>query len=214
MVSAQPQCTLGTLAGANALLGGLDAMADGIAHHVGERLGDRIQNTFVEIGLAAPDHKLDFFPALTPDVPHNPRKPAEQLFHRHHANLHDRMLQVIQNPPLKRHGVGKLSAQYIFRKALCKFEQRLLQHRFRQDQFADQIEYAVDSFRVHSQQGVGAARYRGCCRRCFPSRRRVVGNGVCGGALSGVGSRGRCHLVLNFRISALRIGGGSRWYRA
>ena len=133
-------------------------MADRIAHQVGQRLGDRIQNAFVEIGLPAPDHQFDFFPALPPHVPHNARKAAEQLIDRHHANLHDRVLQVVQDPPLKRHGVGELSPQGIFREALSKFEQRLLQHRFRQDQFADQIEHAVDFFRIHAQQVVGTAR--------------------------------------------------------
>src|SRR5260221_3902136 len=63
----------------------------------------------------------------------------------------------IKAPPLECHGIGELSPQNILGEALSKFQQRLLQHRFRQDQLADQIEYAVDSFRIHSQQVVGAA---------------------------------------------------------
>ena len=64
-------------------------MADRISHQVGQRLGDCIQNAFVEVGLPTPDNQFHFFPALTPDVPHNAREPAEQLIDRHHANLHD-----------------------------------------------------------------------------------------------------------------------------
>ena len=77
------------LARANALLGGLDAMANRISHQVGQRLGDRIQNAFVEIGLPTLDDQLHFFPALAADVPHDAREPAEQMIDRHHANLHD-----------------------------------------------------------------------------------------------------------------------------
>ena len=142
-------------------------MANGISHHVGQRLGDRIQNALVEIGLPTPDDELDLFAALTRDVSHHARKPAKQLIDRHHANLHHRVLQVSQNPALERHGIGELSPQDIFRKALSKFQQRLLQHRFRQDQFTDQIEYAVDFFRIHAQQVVGTARHGGHSGR-FP----------------------------------------------
>ena len=161
VISAQPQGSLRPLAGAHALRGRLDAMADRIAHQVGQRLGDRIQNALVEIGLPAPDDQLHFFSALSRNVTDHARKAAKQLIDRHHANLHDRVLQVVQHPPLECHGIGELSAQDIFREALSKFEQRLLQHRFRQDQFADQIEYAVDSFRIHAQQVVGAAGHGG-----------------------------------------------------
>ena len=74
------------------------------------------------------------------------------------------MLQIIQDPPLERHGVGELSPQDIFREALSKFRERLLQHRFRQDQFTDKIEYAVNFFGIHSQQVVGTARRGGRTR--------------------------------------------------
>src|SRR5208282_129880 len=197
MISGQPQGSLRPLAGANPLFRGLDAMANGISHKVGQRLGNRIQNTFVEIGLPAADDQLDFFSALAPDVPHHPREPPEQLIDRHHANLHDRVLQVIQNPPLERHGIGELSSQGIFGEALSKFQQRLLQHRFRQNQFTDQIEYAVNSFRIHAQQVIGAGRHGGSCDR-FPDRRRVI---LRQGS-SNAGSRRWRNFVRSFRIAA------------
>jgi hypothetical protein len=118
--------------------------------------------------LSAPDHQFDLFAALMGHVAHDARKPAEELIHRNHAYLHHRVLQIIQHPRLKRHGIGELSPQRIFGEALSEFQQRLLQHRFRENQFADQVEYAVDSFRIHAQQVVGPARYD---RRRFSTHR-------------------------------------------
>ena len=215
VISAQPQGTLRPLAGANPLLGGLNAMADGIAHHVGEGLGDRIQNAFVEIGLPAPDRQLDFFAALQPDVAHNAREAAEQLIDRHHANLHDRVLQVIQNPRLEGHGIGESSAQDIFREAFAKFQQRLLEHRFRQDEFTDQIENAVDSFRIHAQNVVRAGGHGG--RRQLRGQRRLEGSGR---RLGGLVRRRRdlvlvplLVIVLAFRIGCEGRRERARWRR-
>src|SRR5260221_1838928 len=103
----------------------------------------------------------------------------------------------IKAPPLECHGIGELSPQNILGEALSKFQQRLLQHRFRQDQLADQIEYAVDSFRIHSQQVVGAAWYGGGPPRfslppsaVLPGARRVICPGY-----------GRAHRALSRRFS-------------
>ena len=40
-------------AGGDTLLGAFDAMIDGVAHDVHQRLGERIEDTFVEIGVLA-----------------------------------------------------------------------------------------------------------------------------------------------------------------
>jgi hypothetical protein len=118
-------------------------------------------------------------------------------------------LQIVQDPPLKHHGVGELSPQPIFREALAKFEERLLQHRFRQDQFPDQIEHAVDFFRIHPQQVVGAARPAGRRRR-FRSGGNVVSvvhreTGSVAG--SGRGGRRQRGLVRAFSGAAFGSGG-------
>ncbi len=73
------------------------------------------------------------------------------MLHRHHADLHYRALQIVQHPGLESHGVGKLSAQQFFRIGLRELVQRLLQHGFSDNQFAYQVEHAIDAACVHSQ---------------------------------------------------------------
>src|SRR5258708_9493224 len=109
VISAQAQYALRPLARANALFGGLDAVANRVSDQMGERLGNRIQDGFVEIGLPTPNNQLNFFPALPPDIPHDARQPAQQLIDRHHANLPDGVLQILQDPPLECHGIRELS---------------------------------------------------------------------------------------------------------
>src|SRR5665213_1620809 len=55
VVSGEAQCALRTLAGASSLLGGLETMANRIPYQVSERLGYSVENTFVKIGLTAPN---------------------------------------------------------------------------------------------------------------------------------------------------------------
>src|ERR1700681_497365 len=126
-----------------------------------KRFCDRIQNTFVEICLAAPDYEFNLFAAVNTYVANNSRKTPEQLIHRNHSNLHDRVLQVIQNSALEGHGVSKLSPQDLFWKALSEFMKCLLQHRFCEDQLAHQIQHTIDSLCIHTQQVVRCARYIG-----------------------------------------------------
>src|ERR1700730_7624371 len=121
-----------------------------------KRFCDRIQNTFVEICLAAPDYEFNLFAAVNTYVANNSRKTPEQLIHRNHSNLHDRVLQVIQNSALEGHGVGELSPQHLFWKALSEFIKRLVQASFLEEQLPHQVQPTIRSFRIHTQQVVRA----------------------------------------------------------
>ena len=100
-------------------------------------------------------------------------KAPEQLVDRHHANLHDRALQIVQHPRLEGHGIGKLAAQRLFRKALGKFAERLLQHRLADNQLAHQVEHVVDAAGIHAQNVFLQGRRSG----------RFVGQRIAGGAV-------------------------------
>ena len=152
VIRVQPDCSLRRLSRLCAAPRRLDAMADGVAHQVRERLGNGIQNAFVEIGFLPADDQFDFASALPRDVPHHAREAAEQLIDRHHANLHHRALQVVQHPRLETPWHRRTCPAALFRIALRKFDQRLLQHRFADDQFTHQIQYVVDPSRIHAQK--------------------------------------------------------------
>ena len=67
--------------------------------------------------------------------------------------------------------------------ALGKLVQRLLQHRFADDEFADQVEHVVDASRVHPQN-VFQHRWADSFRHCSLCRRSVT--------MTGTGCNGSC----------------------
>ncbi len=93
VIGVQADCSLRGLARFAALFGRFDAVADGIAHQVRQRLGDGVENALVEIGFLSADGEFHLAPALPRDIAHHARKAAEQLVDGHHADLHDRALQ-------------------------------------------------------------------------------------------------------------------------
>ena len=141
----------GRLAAARARFGGFNAMADSVPDQVRDRLGNRVQQALVEIGVLTADHEFDFFAALFGNVPHHARKPPKQLLDRHHPDFHHRALEIIQHAGLKRQGIGQTAACGFLRITPAKVVQGLLQHGFANDQLAHQIEHAVDALRIHPQ---------------------------------------------------------------
>ncbi len=51
VLGSQADRALGVLAGGNALLGGFDAMVDGVADHVGQRFGELVDDRLVDFGV-------------------------------------------------------------------------------------------------------------------------------------------------------------------
>src|SRR5216117_3913881 len=128
MIGTEAQRALSGLTAASALLGTLNSMADSIAHQVGQRLGDCIQQALVKIGILTADGEFHFLPTLSGDIAHQTRKAAEELFHGHHANFHHRALQVAEHARLESHCIAKAAAHGFLRKMLCQFAKCLLEN--------------------------------------------------------------------------------------
>ena len=91
------------------------------------------------------------FAALPGHVAHHAREAAEELLHWHHADFHDRTLQIIQHAGLKSHGIAKAAAQGFLRSMAGKFSERLLEHGLAYDQFPYQVEHAINALSIHTQ---------------------------------------------------------------
>ena len=104
-----------------------------------EWLGDSVENAFVEISIFARDDERDILAALSCDVTHDPWESPKQLFHRHHANFHDGTLQIIQNASLEAHRIHEFAAHRMLGVICDQLIKRLLEHRFSNDQLADEV---------------------------------------------------------------------------
>src|SRR5271165_1636916 len=151
MIGVETDHALRRLTRLTAFFGRFNAVADGVADQVRERLGDRVENSFVEIGLLPAERQFHVPPALPGDVADHAREAPEQLLHGYHADLHHRTLQIVEHARLEGHGVGKLAAQQFLGIALGEFAQRLLQHRLADDELAHQVQHAVDASGFHAQ---------------------------------------------------------------
>ena len=76
VIRIQPDDTLRRLAQLAALFGRLDAVTHRVAHQMRERLGDGVENSFVEIGVLPADVELDVAAALPRHVAHHARESA------------------------------------------------------------------------------------------------------------------------------------------
>ena len=180
-------------------------MTDRIADQMCERLGDCVEDPFVEVGVLSADRQFHLAPTLACDVAHHAREATEELINGHHANLHDRTLQVVEDASLEGHGVGKFSAQGLFGEALGEFVQCLLQHRLTDNQLAHQVENVIDPSGLDAQQiflrhGDGTGRQH---RRSGRLRQRHFGCSV--GIV-------RAGLARSFRRNRLRCRTGMQQY--
>ncbi len=74
--------------------GSLDAVVDGVAHHVGERVLDRLDDRLVELGLLALGLHPDLLAAGGGEVAHDSGELRPHRADRLHAGLHDALLQL------------------------------------------------------------------------------------------------------------------------
>jgi hypothetical protein len=157
-------------------------MVDGVAHEVHERLAERIEDAFIEIGVLAGKFQGDVLAALFGDVAYNTRKTAEELLNGHHANLEDALVELIENARLESEGVRQLCADGIASVALVKFGQGAVEHGLADNQFADKIHDGVNASGIHTKRTFGnrgGSRSSGARFRAF----RWVGilRGICDG---------------------------------
>src|SRR6202035_192499 len=71
VIGVQPDDALRRLPKFLALFSRLDAVTHRVAHEMGERFGDGIENSLVEVGVLSAEIKLDFAAALTRNVAHH-----------------------------------------------------------------------------------------------------------------------------------------------
>ena len=88
-----------------------DAVIDAVAHEVHERFADFVDDRLVEVGVAAVDLELHFFIARFREVAHHPREPVEHVADRHHADFHDRFLDLVGRAREQRRRLGEILGQ-------------------------------------------------------------------------------------------------------
>src|SRR5260370_24444087 len=145
MMSVEGNCSAGELGGAEALVSWLNAVVDGVADKVRERLGKRVENTFVEIGVFAGDFQGDVFAAEFRDVANDPRKSAEELFDGNHADFEDALVKFVEDARLECQGLGELAADWIACALDVELCERSVKHVLADDQFTDEIHDRVDA---------------------------------------------------------------------
>ena len=69
VIGPQPDAAVARLAGRGAALGRFDAMVDGVAHQVRQRVTDRLDQSLVQLGLTALGLQADFLAELPGQLP-------------------------------------------------------------------------------------------------------------------------------------------------
>jgi hypothetical protein len=95
----------------DSLFGAFDAVADGIADQVGQGFGDHVKRLLSRSVSCPLITRPTSFATLFRDVAHHAGIAAEKAAPRHHADFHDRALQVTEHARLKGHGIAETAAQ-------------------------------------------------------------------------------------------------------
>ena len=94
LLGRENQLAGGRLAAALAIGRRLDAVIDGVANQVNQRLGDLLDDFLVELGLAAANRELDFLAERAGEVAHRARERVEHRRDRQHRQLDDVLAQL------------------------------------------------------------------------------------------------------------------------
>ena len=165
--SAESTTASARLAGGLALLGRLDAVVDGVAHQVDQRVGQGFDQVLVEVGFLAHQLEVDLFLQVARQVADQAREAAEDLLDRLHARLHDGGLQVGGDHVEVGHGLGHGLVAAVQAEA-----HQAVTH---QHQLADHVHDLVQARGVHAHRGLGFA----------GGRRGLVGRRRCSAAAGG-----------------------------
>src|SRR5471030_1449344 len=82
-----------------------DAVVDGVAHQVDQRVGQGLDQVFVEVGFFTHQFQVDFFLELTSQVANQAWEAAEDFLDRLHPRFHHGGLQVSGDHVEVRHGL-------------------------------------------------------------------------------------------------------------
>ena len=94
----EAELALGRLADRDALLGRLDAVVEGVADEVAQRVADLLEDGPVELGLLALDDQRDLLAQLRRHVAHDAREAVEDALDRQHAQAGDLVLELAGDP--------------------------------------------------------------------------------------------------------------------
>src|SRR5712692_2683160 len=145
-----------------------------------KRFSESVKNALIEIGVLSRKFECDVLPALFGNISDNTWETPEELLDRHHTYFQNAFVKLIEDPGLKRHGVGKFCTQGIAGVLLVEFSKRAIEHGLSDDQFADEIHNGINASGVHAKRAFG-----------HRSSGRTGGSGFrCSAAFSGLWSAG------------------------
>src|SRR5690606_31328591 len=110
-----------------------------VAHQVGERIDDALDEALVELGGGALGDQPDLLAHLGGGLTHHAREPAEHVIHRHHADGHHRFLEIASVAVELFDAVEQAVVEDGIERG-----SRLYEHGLGDDQFAHQIDDLVD----------------------------------------------------------------------
>src|SRR5690242_18128554 len=101
MISIQFDRTPSRLARFHTLFRCFYPVVDCVPYKMGKRLGESVQNALVEVCRFTLECQFNLFRLLLRYVTNDTWKATEQLFHRHHSDLHYGALEFVQDLRLK-----------------------------------------------------------------------------------------------------------------
>ena len=151
---------------------------------MGQRIGNALDESFVEFGAFARGLELDLLAELLRQIAHHPRETREHHRHGHHADRHHGFLQIAGVAfELRQTSVQALENHRI------NIGSRLRQHGLRNNQLANQIDQLVNFIHADANGRIATT------RRCGDgSTLAVTGGGLSHRAVDGFDrsqSRGR-----------------------
>ena len=160
LAGAQLESSLGILACGLAHLRRLDAVIERVAHRVGERILDGLEQALVEFGVLAFHLQANAAAKRLGKIAHDARHLGEDVRDRLHARLHHVLAQVgrdhVETARQQRHvGIGRGGLQHLVAG---------------EHQFADQVHHAVEQNDVDAQRAFG-----GAVRHAWPLGRGASG---------------------------------------
>src|SRR4051812_47413988 len=88
VVGVEAQRTLCRLASRNTISRQFDAMIHRVADQMRHGFCEHVEDALIKVRFLSANCKPDFFPARLRYVAHDAWEAAEQMLHRHHADLH------------------------------------------------------------------------------------------------------------------------------
>ena len=170
MRGAQRDRALRTLALGDALVRHLDAVVEAVAHQMGQRIADLLDQPLVQLGTFTDGLELHLLVHLAGEIAHHAREAAEHEIDRHHAHRHHRFLQVA--------GVALQlceTIQQAFVNHRIETRSRFRQHRLGDHQLADEVDHLVDLLDADADRGLGRPVGRAAMRRL--ALRQLTGAG-------------------------------------